>query len=383
MPGNALPTLPDDLATLISRLAARAALLTISKREHPAVVERLSDYMQDRGAVGLLLLEYAESDRIENVAYLLWKGHTEKLGSRFEDVITTILLGITSSIISGILVEMWKGEFGPLKRIFSDNEKELLRIQSRKEPRLRRDLDIILPFYNAKNDGQGVLDLSLAKGLYKFLAEGGSFSEFAERNPAAVKSISAQNLLKYTKDACLGVVKTELARPNFGSELLNVIEKKGHPLSPYLSFGEVISLYNVEELGNGQNWEKAVWSKINARRLYPDLWPSGVRTSEISPKILMLDDLIMFRTGHVHGPEWVAASSGVISTTSGMTSHISVLARNIGIGAIRCDLSETEKTESKFALFQEGRLRLYRDIPSLTTRQFEELIGAAHRRNAL
>ena len=377
---NAPLTLPDDLATVVKRLAARAALLTISEREHPAVVERLSEYMQDRGAVGLLLRDYDEGHNIESVAYSFWQSRTERVASRFEDLITTVLVGICTSFIAGILVEMWKGEFGPLKRLLSDDEREALRFQARKEPRLLSDMRTILPCYYAKTHGGGVAHLEVARNLYLFLAEGGSFLEFLEHSPDAVTNMPKDDLLKYLKEFCLGVVKTEMARPDFDLGQRDLLERRGLPLSPYLAFGEVISLYNAEDLGMGPSWEQVIWSKIRARRLYPDHWPIGVRISETSPKVLILDDEILSRVDRdMHAPDVIAASSGVISATSGMTSHLAVLSRNIGIGAIGCNLSETEKAESKFALFQEGRLRLYREVPNLTAGQFEELIGAVRR----
>ncbi len=248
--------LPDDLQSLVNRLAARAALLIVSKREHPALVERLSDFIQDRGAVGMLLQIYNDSQTIEKVALSFWQSRTEKSGSRFEDILTTAIIATLSSVVAGILVEMWKGEFGPLKRFLTPNEKDLLRLASRKEPRLRQDVEKILPFYYAKEAGLGVVNAEVAKALYMSLSQGSSFSMFADKNPSAVQNRSKQDFLAYGTQVSRGVVKTELQRALNGLNPQYHSDKKGMTFSDYLSFEEVIPLFDAEDLGLGPNWPK-------------------------------------------------------------------------------------------------------------------------------
>ena len=139
-------TLANDVHLLVHRLAARSALFLISKREHPALVERLSEFIQDRGAVGLLLKLHSDGKGIEQVALSFWESRIEKSASRLEDIVTTAVISTLTAIVAGIIVEMWKGEFGPLKRLLREDDEEYLRTVSRKEPFFRKDLEAVLPF---------------------------------------------------------------------------------------------------------------------------------------------------------------------------------------------------------------------------------------------
>jgi hypothetical protein len=49
---------------------------------------------------------------------------------------------------------MWKGEFGPLKEIFGESNKERLRLLARREPHIRKDFESVFPFYCAKIMGK-------------------------------------------------------------------------------------------------------------------------------------------------------------------------------------------------------------------------------------
>jgi hypothetical protein len=124
--------LTEDLSGQLHRLAVRAALLIVSQRDDPDIVQRLSDFAQDRGAVGLLLRQHEGGESIEAIALSYWDSRIEKTGSRFEDLVTTTLLSILSGIVANILSGMWKGEFGPLPWLIHSEEKERLRLCARK-----------------------------------------------------------------------------------------------------------------------------------------------------------------------------------------------------------------------------------------------------------
>lgn len=166
--------LENDLKGYIRRLAARTALHLISAESYPELVVRLGDFLQDRGAVGLLLDKYDATERIEDMALLYWQSRIEKSGARFEDIITTVIISTLTSIVAGIVVEAWKGEFGPLKRLLTKSDKQSLRKTSRREPYLRKDLGVIFPIYLAKTRGEGIADPTLASQIYAAIDSGHS-----------------------------------------------------------------------------------------------------------------------------------------------------------------------------------------------------------------
>ena len=72
--------------------------------------------------------------------------------------------------------------------------------------------------------------------------------------------------------------------------------------------------------------------------------------------------------------------SGIISLNSRVTSHLGVLCRSLGIGGVTCALSEQERASAKFALFQDGRLKLYRDVPDFSAIMFASLMADINHR---
>ena len=272
-----------------------------------------------------------------DVALSFWGSRTEKSAARLEDIVTTALIATLSSITAGIIVEMWKGELGLLKRLFSEKDKESLRKISRKEPQLRKDFDGLLPFYYAKANGKGVADPLIAARLYDEVGRGVTFLAFSQTNREAVQHEPGSHLLSYAAQVSRGVILTEL-RCVEGFPLAQYhSEKTGLPLSPYFAFGEAIPLFPVADLGIGPNWSELLKEKLASNRLYPDFWPSGVSQSLPSPKILILDDAVFERLRKLEGHAGlIAKCGGIISTNSNMNSHLGVLSRGIGIGAMTC-----------------------------------------------
>ncbi len=364
----------------LHRLAARAALLVIPSSQHQALVERLSEYVQDRGAIGLLIRDYEQTERIEKTALYYWNSRLERTGSRFEDIVSTIIISIFSSVIAGVIVEMWKGEFGPLKRLLTDVDKDRLRILARKEPQLRRDLEAVLPFYYKKLSGGGVQDRSIAQSLYESLSAGSSFNAYGASNADAVAQGARTDLLRYAQAASRGLLETEMRRAQTNFVLPQQMNISGKSYSEHLAFGEVINLSNDENFGLGHNWRGELSSRLNVPRLYPELWPEGNTFYETSPKIVILDNNIfedIYRSNH---KELFVKCAGIItSPTAGMTSHVAITCRSLGIGGIGCTLPQERRMSAKFALFQSGRLTLYDNRPNLTEREITHLLAAMNR----
>lgn len=375
--------LSDDLEVFLDRLTVRVALFSISSQQHPALVARLTDFLEDYGAVGFLFSKYKNGGSIESVSVDFWSSRIEKNGSRFEDIVTTLILATVSSVVAGILVEMWKGEFGIFKEILKLNgdEEERLRIISRKEPHFREDLDNVLPYYYAKIEGKGVSDLSVATALYQFLQRGGTFKDFAQQHVKAINCQSRASFLPYIRDVSRGVIKTELSRPAQYKILGAVTEKTGFPLNPVLAFGEAISLLNVKDLGLGPHPANSLRQQMMAVRLYPDLWPHGVASDFPSPKILIMSDGALHTLRGLGLDDVLHACAGIVSTTSGMTSHIAVMTRALGIGGISCPITASERVPPLMVLFEKDRLILYRDIPNLNHNDFTTLVNFFGRRN--
>jgi hypothetical protein len=352
-------------------------LLLVPGRDHPDLTGRLTDFLQDRGAIGLLLAQYETPNTIEEVALSFWRSRTEKSAARLEDIVTTVLLATFSAIIAGILVEMWKGEFGPIKKLFRESDRRYLQRASRREPQLRTDLDMLLPLYRAKLNGKGITDPNVATRLYAEIGRGISFQTFYEQNRYALPQGIGFDPLQHASEVCRGVVLTEFRRAEGFAKLPTPLEKTGLPLSPYLAFGEALPLFPAADLGLGPNWQKRLTEKLTSKRLYPNFWPSGVSRNVPSPKVLILDEEVFRMLG---SPEYyidlLAKCGGVVSMDSGMVSHLAVLSRGMGIGAISCPLSDDERASAKFVLFQDGRLTIYRDVPNLTASDFECLMAA-------
>ena len=330
--------------------------------------------------MGLLLRSYRSGQTIEQVALSFWESRIEKTGSRFEDIVTTALIATLSSIVAGIIVEMWKGEFGPLNKLLRDDENEALRLLSRKEPTLRSDLNSLLPFYYAKENGKGVSEQQTATELYLAIGSGVPFIEYAKQCPHAVDYNASSELLKHAIAVCRGVVISEINRRNQDPQAPQFrLDRQGLPLSAYLAFGETIALFNVDDLGLGPNWPNTLREKLEAEKLYPDWWPTGGVLKGRSPKILILDESILHRMEDTFTGAVIRDVAGLISTNSGMTSHLAIMSRGLGIGAISCPLSHNERANAKFALIQAGYLRLYSGTPDLSENDLVSLLGAMNR----
>jgi hypothetical protein len=281
-----------------------------------------------------------------------------------------------SAVLAGIIVEMWKGEFGLFKRLLKDDEKENLKILARKEPKFKRDMEALLPFYFAKETGKGISNQQVADQLYRDIRGGMSFVEHARRNPDVIDHMLRADLLIHAAQVCRGIVITEIKRSDHDASSVQYrLDRTGLPLSGHLAFGETIPLFDAEDLGLGQNWLSTLQKKVATTRLYPESWPSDVRFYGRSPKILVLDEGILHRMRDAFADQIVTEIHGIISINSGMTSHVAVLSRSLGIGAISCPLIERERASAKFALIQAGQLRLYMDVPDLLTDDFASLLA--------
>jgi len=153
--------------------------------------------------------------------------------------------------------------------------------------------------------------------------------------------------------------------------------KTGICLSPYLAFGETISLENAIYPNSPQRWKAQLKEMVGRFRLYPNLWPDTITNEGPSPKILILKERTLEA---LSTPEYrielLNSCAGFISEDSSETSHLAVLSRGLGVGGITCQLTDEERADAKFALFENGRLRLYCDRPNLVDSDFSDLLGA-------
>jgi hypothetical protein len=279
-----------------------------------------------------------------------------------------------------LLSKCGRVNLAPMKRLLCDDEKESLRVRSRKEPTLRDNLNAVLPFYYAKTGGRGVAEQQIATELYEAIRSGIPFITYAERNPDVVDCKSGSDLLTYAVPVSRGVIMSEMIRRDRGlSVLKSRLEREGLPLSSYLAFGETIALFNAGDLGLGPDWPKILRKKLDMQRIYPECWPSGCVLNHRSPKILILDEHVLQKMRDAGADGLLPDVAGVISTNSGMTSHLAVMSRGLGIGAITCAVSDEERANAKFAFLQAGRLRLYQDMPDLSESDFVSLMAAMNR----
>ena len=370
----------EQYRATVRTLAARAALLIISNRDHAEIVDRVLDFMEDRGAIGMLLSEYESGESIERVALRYWDSRIERTGSRLEDLVVTTILAVLSSVVAGIIVEMWKGEWGPLKHFFRPEDKDPLSKLSRDLARTMKDMQQLSSLYEAKTRGAGVADEAIARELYDMMAAGETFNNFVGRHEHAADASAELVPLSYARDASRGVIVTELERAG-GLPMPKFFERRiGLQLSPFFAFGETIALSDSPDLGLGPEWDNSLTKKLTANRLYADYWPQGVVSYGPSPKILILDDRVFDRLRRSGHNEPLLQTSGFISLNSGPVSHLAVLSRRLGIGAVRCTFSEEERARAKFALLREGIVDLYFDRPGATADDMQLLVSAMRAR---
>lgn len=370
----------ENYKSVVYRLAARVAILIVPKNDYPDLVHRLLDFIQDSGSIGLLLEQYSNDKTIETVSFNYWKSRLEKSGSRFEDLVVMTLISFISSILAGIIVNMWNGEWGPLGRLFRSEDKRSLVSLSQAQTQAQTDLLQLILFYSAKMKGFGVVDSDVALNLYAALAAGGLFQDFVKCHPQSVDPDADFSPLTYVVEVSRGVVMTEILRERGLPIPKYSVERSGIPLCPVPAFGETIALFDSSDLGLGPNWASLLRSKLAAHRLHPVAWPQGVVHYGPSPKIIMLDDNV-FRRLHEAGEEDIfAQAAGFISSNSGMVSHLAVMSRSLGIGAVSCTLSEEERVGAKFALLSAGDIHLYFDRPNIQSDEIGSLIAAMCRR---
>ncbi len=362
----------NKLQAYISRLAARTALLVVSPKEHPELAERLTDFLQDRGATSLVLNQYLR-DGIDATVRDYWASRLEKSAARLEDVVTATLVGAFSSVVGGVLVELWKGNTGVLGRILeSKDRKSLVRI-AEDLPTRRDDLAIVLRLYATKLAGSGVNDERLAQELYEAVASGGTLRECVNERPELI-SQAAPDLLAYAQAVARGVVKTELEQPpSTPTPSYYSVKLSGIPLAGRAAFGEVIALSEGVDFGADQ--VRALRQRLYTRQLYPDAWPQGAEPPVVSPKIVLLSEETFHRLRESQSTATLAEACGLVSFDSGMTSHLAVFSRGLPMAAVSCCYGEVEAARVKFALIKDQDVYFYYDRPNLPVHEFNWIMS--------
>jgi len=363
----------EDLKRLVHRLAGRTAIYMISKQRYPDLAERALEYVQDRGAVGLLLEQLENGIDVEQVATSYWSSRIEATAARLEDIVTAMLLGLVTTVVGGILVEAWKGEWGLLGREFREGDKEALRRLKRQEPTMRRDFDRLFPLYQTKMTGRGVADQVIAARVFQAVRNGATFEDIAAVVPGSVSAITDPQILTYLEQIASGVIKTEFSRKQDESSRY-FLEREALSLSPQFAFGETLPLFDTDDLGLGPEWPVILERKFLTSQLYPDLWPAGTATDEPSPKVLILDEGVFGRIRKAGFERLLLSVVGIITMNSGMVSHLGVMTRSLGIASLCYALTDVERATAKFALLRDNRLQIYKDVPSLRAEDFNHLV---------
>ncbi|MFL5295817.1 MAG: PEP-utilizing enzyme [Phenylobacterium sp.] len=346
-----------------------------SPNAHPELVERLTDFLQDRGAVGMLLQRYEDGESLEQIALAYWESRLESGPARLEDLATTILIALFTGIAANIVGDMWKGEFGPLNKLFrKKDQRNIARLGALAE-RAALDTQVVLLLYAAKRSGAGTAVPKVGEELLKRLTQGQNIAEFVTTHAGSFIEPPPLDLIAHAQSVIRGVVTTETMRIEGVVPEPDSIGRIGLPLSPHLAFGEVINL--LTGLGSRPHpWLGQFKRKLYTRRLYPDLWPSAEGSWNPSPKILILDNKTANFLHEIREDHLIAQAAGLIAVDGGMTSHLAVYARGAGIGAVGITLSNEELGRVRFALISSDRAYLYVDLPGMEVDQFRKLVDA-------
>jgi hypothetical protein len=363
-------------ADILNRLAARAGLLLISEREYPVLRERLTDFMQDRGAVGVILRDY-DQEGLDEAARRYWGSRLEPNASRLEDLVTSVLLGVLASFVANVVTEMWKRERDVFGNKLENNDIQSLHGLANRLPARREELALVLGLYAAKQQGSGVADGDIARRLYEMVTIGRSITEATQDQPGLITSV--KDPLEFGEAVCRGVVMTEFAP----TDPLNVnafsAERSGLPLSERQAFGEIIVL-NEAEIEDNRAKLRAALSK---RQLHPSHWPSdSTFATTTSPKIIVSSESILSQLLATGSGDLIGKAVGIVTLDGSMTSHSAVFARSVRQAAIASDLADIDLERIKFAVIQADRLLLYYTRPNLTAEAFDSLIARTRRYGA-
>lgn len=369
-----------SVQTTIDRLAARALLLVISRGEHPELTGRLLDFMQDRGAVGMLLASYRDGDSIEAVALTYWRSRLEPSAARLEDLVTTMLMSIASSLIAGILVEFWKGEPGFLRTLFQKTDEPYVEEVAASRGRAESDLQGLLKLYLSKGRENGVSDETMARNLYEAVRGGMPIASAIDAWGQELPTGAEFRPLRYLPDAARGLLLTEVERSSIAYPRGFQQRINGLPLCDRFGFGEIVPLSHLPG-DSGAPLADVLNNIISTTRLHPTAWPRDSSFVDVSPKILLLYDEL-FNALRSEGLDSVLGDvAGVISRDGGMTSHVAVMCRGFQVGAVGYPYSADEVAGAKFALIYDGTLTLFWNRPNITVKEFDYLLSnMAHRR---
>jgi hypothetical protein len=363
--------------TIVDRLAVRCILMVTSPKDHPELVRRATDFLQDKGAVGMLLVSHRRGDSLEAVARQYWNSRLEKSAARLEDLTTAFLISVASTVVATIAIEFGKIQLANVRRIFKTASlTDLERIAAQGE-RARVDLDYLLRLYLSKARGEGVSDERIAKELYQAIDEGLTMAAAIESHP---KLFPPANFgpLQYLRDAARGVVLTEMEHNPLSGHLAYQAEMTGLPFCNRLGFGEVIPPF-FSGKGGCADVIGELDRLLSTTRLHPQAWPRGIEFSGASPKVLVLDEELFLLLDEANRLDLFEGLAGVISTRGGMTSHVAVFCRGCDVPAIGFPLSANEAASARFALINDGRLTLYRDRPNFTLDDFHRLLSMMRR----
>ncbi|MBI3439216.1 MAG: hypothetical protein HY054_11320 [Proteobacteria bacterium] len=363
----------------IRNLACRTILALVSERTDPLIVQRTRDFMADRGAIGLLLVEHDGGKPWEAVCLNYWNSRQERTAARLEDLVTSILIAVVSGVVAGVVTEFIKARSPLLKNKSLELTAEQLGLIIQSAQNARPKLAAIYTLMSNKEQGSSQSQDFQASRLYKQISDGRTLEECA----AEVAPASLPRQLEHLDAVAKGVVETALSPPAVSAEFRYERRLAGLPFSPGLAFGEVISLIprdkeDFDVIDAHEALAKA-GVELKQRRLHPKLWPKEIgSTHDISPKIIVASNKVQALLRNACDA-LLTDAAGIISVgDGGMTSHIAIISRVMGTPAIgSVDLKPDEIARATFAWFCDGDGSLYFSKPGITAKDFEAMLRAA------
>jgi len=370
----------------IERVAIKSIPLIVPKR-HQVLLERLKEYLSDKGAVGYIKRDYENPKSDINIACRnYWESRRESGAPRLEDIVTAILISFTTGVAAGVFVEIWK----VIPRLIGTENGNSQNLQKLKEiadksKHIRRDLELTLMLYAAK------LQISHSnqdaeRKLIEIVARIRSGEDVSKAISSLISSVLPPEDIKleYLSDVVRGVTLTEEDQISSRDEFPKKVSARtsvkiaGTAQSPILGCGEIVArglrlkspeFQSIEF--DPLDWDDSDVRRISSEMTKPIIFPSGISYSlrndimraNGSRKILVGSD--QFIAAVFQACPGIAKYGGFVTLNGGMVSHAAVLARGMKIPCIGIDANHAEVVfNGSYALVQGGNAYIFDHLPS-------------------
>jgi hypothetical protein len=362
MPGK---DISEDLRTLLP-IAATVVLYSIPESRIPGVMSEIKEFINDRGAVHYVFLDYFEHGNLEKMLVNFWDSRTSESSFRVEVALAAILLSLALSVVANVLYDLGK-DAAPKVRDRIKNF-DFIRLISKNR---NKDKDNAITLYNLlmlRNyiySTPGVDDRKEFFKIVEFLKGGGSLKNYIKSSTNFLPQ--DLNALENFDVVARGLLLDGPIPQTPKSQQWDKVVA-GMPLSDRSCFGEILNCHTPDFIGIGQ-----IKKLIGLKTQFSNAWPVDYHYWP-TPKVLFLDDRFFTEVFQQLSVVEIETVVGFVTRTGGLTCHTAITCWGIGKPAICAPRIRDFINDYKFAAIENGALFLNKAFPTFIRGSLDQLM---------